>query len=498
MASFLWIFAILATTFAGLESPVNLRRFIPFLDPSIQDWSFEARLLHRLTFAWLFVGLVVLFSASYHVGVVENVGGLFYFTRQLLWVGVGLVAFCGIVHTPLHKILKLAPIGFFLFLALIFATRIPGLGESAYGATRWIRIGPFPLQPSELMKPCLILQGAWVFGYWSRLSLRDRSQWLGLFGLTLIGILIQPNLSTTSLCGMSLWLMALAAGLPLSALGLTAFGGVGLAALSVSLKDYQMRRVTSFLDPWSDPLGDAFQLVQSLIAIGSGGITGTGFGLSQQKLSYLPIQHTDFIFSIYAEEYGLLGSLFLIAILMLYSFLGLRVGLKTVDPIRRLVALGAMVFLVGQSLLNIGVATGVLPTTGLPLPMFSYGGSSMIASLMIAALLIRVARESQGADVLPMYTKPRPRPAHGPQPGLRVFTPTAASQLDVSPSRQRPAAASTRASQRRQQPETARQKRLRQKRLQQSQHRSPSRPTSLQQPPALKSKRPGRWPSDQA
>ncbi|NCJ05714.1 FtsW/RodA/SpoVE family cell cycle protein [Synechococcales cyanobacterium C] len=426
---------------------MNLRRFIPFLDPSVQDWSFEARLLYRLTFAWLFVGLVVLFSASYHVGVVENVGGLFYFSRQLLWVGVGLVAFCGVLHTSLQKQFKLAPFGFFLFLLLIFATRIPGLGESAYGATRWIKIGPIPLQPSELMKPFLILQGALVFGYWSRLSLRDRLQWLGLFSLTLLGILIQPNLSTTSLSGMSLWLMALAAGLPLSSLGLTAFGGVGLAAISVSLNEYQLKRVTSFLDPWSDPLGDAFQLVQSLIAIGSGGVGGAGFGLSQQKLSYLPIQHTDFIFSIYAEEYGLVGSLFLIGILMTYSFLGLRVSLKTVDPIRRLVAIGATVFLVGQSLLNIGVATGVLPTTGLPLPMFSYGGSSMIASLMISALLIRVARESQGADVIPLYAEATPPPLRPPisQPrSLQIFSSPPASSAKSASSRRLPSTQTSR------------------------------------------------------
>ncbi|MDY7013030.1 MAG: FtsW/RodA/SpoVE family cell cycle protein, partial [Cyanobacteriota bacterium] len=158
--------------------------------------------------------------------------------------------------------------------------------------------------------------------------------------------------------------------------------------------------VASFINPWADPMGDGYQLIQSLLAVGSGGPWGAGFGLSQQKLFYLPIQYTDFIFSVYAEEFGFAGSVVLLLLLLTYGTVATIVAIKCKDPVRKLVAMGAMLFLVGQSLINIGVATGVLPTTGLPLPLFSYGGSSVIASLLLAGLLVRVARESNEAEVV--------------------------------------------------------------------------------------------------
>ncbi|WP_299411331.1 FtsW/RodA/SpoVE family cell cycle protein [Acaryochloris sp. IP29b_bin.148] len=376
------------------------RRLIPAPPYSTELWAAEARLLHWLTLFWLGIGLVVLFSASYYAGVIESGDGFYYSKRQLLGVVLGLLGFCAAIHTPLQKLMKGAAIGFFLFLLLIFATKIPGLGMEINGATRWIDIGPFPLQPSELIKPFLILQSALVFNRWFRLTMGERVGWLCLFGLALLGILVQPNLSTTALCGMTLWLIALAAGLRYKSLVLTALAGVGLAALSVFRNPYQQARILSFLNPWADPLGDGYQLYQSLLAVGSGGIVGSGFGESQLKLSYLPIQHTDFIFAVFAEEFGLLGGFCFLLLLGVYSILALRVAMKSTHTIHRLIAIGAMIFLVGQSLINIGVVIGVLPTTGLPLPMFSYGGNSMISSLLIAGLLIRAARESQSAEVV--------------------------------------------------------------------------------------------------
>jgi cell division protein FtsW len=177
-------------------------------------------------------------------------------------------------------------------------------------------------------------------------------------------------------------------------------GGLLLATISISFQEYQRRRIMSFLNPWADAMGDGYQLVQSLLAVGSGGIWGSGFGLSQQKLFYLPIQYTDFIFAVFAEEFGFIGSLLLLLLLLTYATVALRVSMKAQTIVHRLVAIGAMILMVGQSMLNIGVATGVLPTTGLPLPLFSYGGNSMIASLLAAGLLIRVARESREAEVL--------------------------------------------------------------------------------------------------
>jgi cell division protein FtsW len=279
------------------------------------------------------------------------------------------------------------------------------LGRTAGGATRWIPLGPFALQPSELIKPFLVMQSARFFGHWDKWRWQVRLFWLGLFGCLLVGILAQPNLSTTALCGMSLWLIALSAGLRLRYLLGAAFGGLALAAMSISVNAYQRDRITFFLDPWQDPLGKGYQLIQSLLAIASGGLWGSGYGMSQQKLYHLPIRSTDFIFAVFGEEFGFIGSVLLILSIIIYATIAILVAIKSRHPIHRAIATGVAIFMTGQSFLNIGVASGALPTTGLPLPLFSYGGSSVIASLLLAAMLIRVARESNQADIVSFLQK---------------------------------------------------------------------------------------------
>ncbi|GCA93643.1 MAG: FtsW/RodA/SpoVE family cell cycle protein [Microcystis aeruginosa K13-05] len=388
---------------------------IPIFDPDVKNWSAEARLLRWMTFLWLLVGLVVLFSASYALADSRFDNGLYYFIRQLIWLWIGLIGFNFLVRLPIEKLLKIAPWMILLVLGLILITLIPGLGTNINGATRWIKIGPILLQPSEFMKPFLVLQGAAVFGGWPRLNVNQRLTWIAIFGLILAGILLQPNLSTTALCGITLWLIALASGLPLSYMTSTALLGVTMAVVSVTFREYQRKRILSFLNPWQDPRGDGYQLVQSLLAIGSGGTTGSGYGLSQQKLFYLPFPDTDFIFAVFGEEFGFIGGILLLIMLFLYATLALIVAVKCRHRIKKLVAIGAMVILIGQSLLNIGVATGSLPTTGLPFPLFSYGGSSSLASLFLAALLIRVAREENDPDPVSTIKK-------SPQKIVSVFS----------------------------------------------------------------------------
>jgi len=387
---------------------VILRYLFPFIDLSVKSWARDARILRWLTLLWLAVGLLVLFSASYMVAESEFGDGLFYFRTQLLWVFIGLIGFNTLVHVPLRYIVAIADLMLLVIFGLIIITLLPGMGTTAYGATRWVAIGSFGLQPSELIKPFLVLQSARIFGRWHQLRWVVRISWLVIFSLVLGCILLQPNLSTAALCGMVIWSVALASGLPFRYVGGAALGGLMLATISISIHDYQRRRVISFLNPWSSPSGDGYQLIQSLLAIGSGGAFGTGFGLSQQKLFYLPIQHTDFIFAVFAEEFGFIGSLLLLIFLATYATFGLRVALKAPNTTYQLVAIGIVVLLVGQALLNIGVATGALPTTGLPFPMMSYGGSSMISSLVAAGLLVRVAREGSGGKVVAL-TRSRPR-----------------------------------------------------------------------------------------
>ena len=382
---------------------MKLRRLlIPFFDPTVAQWATLARLVRWMTFLWLFIGLAILFSATYAVCESSYGDGLYYVKRQVIWVMLGLILFNYVVHSPLRKVLEISDWALLVILGLIFLTHT-GLGTNTNGATRWLQLGPVQIQPSEVIKPFLLLQSARIFGQWHRLRWSIRLSWLCIFAVMLLGILLQPSLSMTALCGITLWLVALAAGLPYLYLLPTAISGILLAC--VSLRPFQKLRILSFLNPWKYRTGIGYQLVQSLLAVGSGGTWGTGFGLSQQKLFYLPEQQTDFIFAVFAEEFGFVGGLLLLLLLVVYATLALLVAFNTRNPVHRLVAIGAMVLMVGQSLLNIGVATGALPTTGLPLPLVSYGGNSILASLFIAALLIRVARESNGAEVVTLQGK---------------------------------------------------------------------------------------------
>ncbi len=348
------------------------------------------------------MGLVMLFSASFPIAQKITGDGFYFVKRQLMWVGLGGICFWIITHVPLARWLRISGLLCLTGIALVLATHIPGLGVERLDAQRWLDLKVIPIvQPSEFLKPLLILQGAVVLGRWFSHSLLYRCGWIALFAISLLGILAQPNLGTTAICGLTLWLMAWTAGLPILSLLGTAGVGAMAATISILTKDYQRRRITAFLDPWSSAQGDGYQLVQSMMAIGSGGTWGQGFGLSQQKLFYLPIQYTDFIFSVYAEEFGLVGSLFFLGLLGAYTLIGLRVMLRCRDLVLRVVACGCLCFLVGQSALNIGVVSGALPTTGLPLPLFSHGGSSILAGMVTAALLIRVAREAGGERVVP-------------------------------------------------------------------------------------------------
>ncbi len=378
----------------------KLRNLMPVLNPTGAEWPGPAKMLWWLTFIWLTIGSIVLFSASYYHGREEKGDGLYYISRQGIYTVIGLAIFGWLVKTPLQKILKVTPGFLWVTLIMVWATKLPGLGRETLGASRWIGIGPIQLQPSELIKPFLVLQSAWLFGQWRKHSLRTKSWGLGIFAMVLLGILLQPNLSTTALCGMTLWLVACTAGIAAPYLLSTAGIGVMVAVLSIAFKEYQRKRMMSFMNPWADPQGDGFQLIQSLLAVGSGGLWGNGYGFSQQKLAYLPIQDTDFIFAVFAEEFGYAGSIVLIVMIIAYATISLNIAYRAKNMVHRLIAMGAMIFIVLQSILNIGVATGALPTTGLPFPMFSYGGSSLIASLVMSALLIRVSRESSEEKVV--------------------------------------------------------------------------------------------------
>ena len=375
----------------ALQRPGLLQRLMPLPWPL---WPSEARLLVGVAAFWSVAGLLVLGSASWWVATREMGDGAFYVKRQAIWLIASWSLFTLAVTTNLRRCLRWAGPALWGGCLLIAATLV--MGTTVNGASRWLVLGPLQIQPSELVKPFVVLQAANLFAPWNRLKFDQKLIWLTSFGALLLLILKQPNLSTAALMGLTLWMVAMAAGLRWrSLLGTAVFGGL-LGTGSILINEYQRLRVVSFLDPWADPMGDGYQLVQSLLAIGSGGLTGQGYGLSTQKLQYLPIQSTDFIFAVFAEEFGFIGSVLLLLFLMLVAWLGLTVALRCRSNQSRLVAIGCCTILVGQSILNIAVASGAMPTTGLPLPLVSYGGNSLMSSLVILGLLVRCSLESTG------------------------------------------------------------------------------------------------------
>jgi cell division protein FtsW len=361
-----------------------------------EQWPAEGRLIVGLVVLWSLLGLLVLASASWWVAEREMGDAAYYIKRQGLWLLASWALFWLAIRTQLKRWLHLAPIALLIGGLLVAATLV--LGTTVNGASRWLVLGPIQIQPTELVKPFVVLQGAVLFSHWRRIGADQKLLWLSVFAVLILLILKQPNLSTAALTGLVLWLMALAGGLPLLQLLGAAGGGVLVGATSILINQYQRDRVTSFLNPWKDDQGSGYQLVQSLLAIGSGGVLGQGFGLSTQKLQYLPIQTTDFIFAVFAEEFGFVGSLMFLLFLVLFGFVGLRIALSSASHQHRLVAMGCTILLVGQSILNIAVASGAMPTTGLPLPMVSYGGNSLLSSLLVAGLLVRCSLETVGME----------------------------------------------------------------------------------------------------
>jgi cell division protein FtsW len=361
-----------------------------------EQWPAEARLMVGLVLLWSLFGLLMLTSASWWVADREMGDAAYYIKRQGMWLLASWSLFWLAIRTTLRRWLHLAPTALLIGGLLVAATLV--VGSTVNGASRWLVLGPIQIQPTELVKPFVVLQGAVLFSHWRRIGADQKLLWLAVFGVLILLILKQPNLSTAALTGLLLWLMALGGGVPLLQLLGAAAGGGLLGSASILINQYQRDRVISFLDPWKDDQGSGYQLVQSLLAIGSGGVLGQGFGLSTQKLQYLPIQTTDFIFAVFAEEFGFVGCLMFLLFLILFGFVGLRIALSCASSQHRLVAIGCTTLLVGQSILNIAVASGSMPTTGLPLPMVSYGGNSLLSSLLVAGLLVRCSLESSGME----------------------------------------------------------------------------------------------------
>jgi len=335
-----------------------------------------------------FAGLSGITLANLHVG---RAGGTVA-VRQLVWFGVGLVALLVVASIDYRKLVRIAPLIYLLGLAGLVAVFV--LGRTVSGARRWIALGSVSVQPSELFKIAFVLMAVWVLtSRWAQpISRFTLVLVLPVAAIPFVLIMKQPDLGTALLLFPVLVALLIGAGIRLRLLGGLALAGI--AALPVAwflLKEYQRERILVYLDPFRDPLGTAYNVIQAKIAIGSGQLLGKGVsGATQSRLAFLPERHTDFIFAVFAEMWGFVGCLILLACYAFVLLRGFDIAASTREPVGRLVALGATSMLGAQVLVNVGMVTGLLPVVGVPLPLMSYGGTSVLCSLMGLGLLVSV------------------------------------------------------------------------------------------------------------
>ena len=334
------------------------------------------------------VGLSVMTLSSLHVG---RAGGTVAL-RQLMWFGVGMVGLLAVASIDYKRMVRAAPAVYLAGLAALAAVFV--VGRTVSGARRWIVLGSMSVQPSELFKFCFVLMMAWFLtSRWAQPVSKTTLVLVAPLLFIPIGLIIkQPDLGTALLLVPVLVALLVGAGMRLRLLG-----GLGLAGLSamplvwLTLKDYQRERIMVFLDPFRDPLGSAYNVIQAKIAIGSGQLLGKGVaGATQSQLAFLPERHTDFIFAVFAETWGFVGCLVLLTCYTLLVLRGFDIAASAREPVGRLVALGVTALFATQVLVNVGMVTGLLPVVGIPLPLMSYGGTSMLMSLMALGLLLSV------------------------------------------------------------------------------------------------------------
>ena len=362
-----------------------------------------ATLIAMISCLLVVVGLVMILSAS-SVTSFANYGSSFlFFKRQLVWAVAGMalfVLFCRLDYRRLKGFgYVLYPIAF----VLLVLTLIPGVGVTVGGGTRWIALGAMSFQPSELAKLALVLLSADVFSRKQERLLQEPWHMLipmvPAIGLMTALVLLQPDLGTTLLLGAIGIGMLFVAGAPLRFLLPLGAAGMGIAAVAALSAPYRRARVLAFMDPWADPLSTGYHTIQSLIALGSGGWLGVGLGASRQKWMYIPNAHTDFIFAILGEEMGVLGTVAVLGMFALLAFLGMRAAQRAPDRFGMLMASGIVIWISVQALVNIGAVTAVLPVTGVPLPLLSFGGTSLVLSLTAMGILTNIAWQGVNTGV---------------------------------------------------------------------------------------------------
>ncbi|WEG11663.1 stage V sporulation protein E [Pullulanibacillus sp. KACC 23026] len=352
-------------------------------------------LLIAVTLTLLAVGLIMVYSAS-AVWASYKFDDAFYFAkRQLLFAGIGVAAMFFVMNISYWTWRSWAKLALLICFLLLIVVLIPGVGLVRGGASSWLGVGAFSIQPSEFTKMAMILFLAKFLSENQKYITTVKKGLLPSLVLVFLAfglIMLQPDLGTgTVLLGTCVTMIFTSGARIKHFVFLGVMGLIGFAGLIISAP-YRMQRITSFMDPWKDPLNSGFQIIQSLYAIGPGGLLGFGLGESRQKFQYLPEPQTDFIFAIVAEELGFIGATFVLLLFCILLWRGIRIALKAPDLYGSLLAVGIIGMIAIQVMINIAVVTGVMPVTGITLPFLSYGGSSLTLMLISVGVLLNISR----------------------------------------------------------------------------------------------------------
>ena len=342
----------------------------------------------------LAIGVIMIYSASSYYAMFKEGDSMVYLKKQIIWAMTGLIAMFSMSNIDYHKLKKITPQLLIITVPLLIAVFFfPAIN----GAKRWIQLGPLSFQPSELTKYVVVLFLALsldIKGDGVKKFFTGIVPYLGVSGFFSAIILAEKNLSIAAIIMIVTFIMLFVAGGRIKDL----FGKVAPTLLVVVFififgEGYRRARMLNFLNPWKDPAGDGYQLIQSFYALGAGGVTGLGLGQSRQKTLYMPEPHNDFIFSIIGEELGLIGCLFIIFLFIFFVWRGIKVAMKARDTYGTLLAVGITSIIAVQAIINIAVVTGSMPVTGVPMPFISYGGTSLVINMTAMGILLNISRQ---------------------------------------------------------------------------------------------------------
>ncbi|MBE5741246.1 MAG: putative lipid II flippase FtsW [Clostridiales bacterium] len=348
------------------------------------------------TLALAIFGCVMVYSASKYSATVNYGDEFFYLKKQILGVVIGLVGLiiCSFVNHKVYR--KFYWIFYFVGLVFLILVFIPGLSRTSYGATRWIGIGSFTIQPSEIAKFCLVFFLAGYLADGDKLSkVKHILITLSLGGAYCILIMLEPNMSITMCVAFTLIFMLFIGGMRLKVFGMMIVPAIALVVVLILMEPYRLSRLVAFINPWENPLDEGYQLIQSLYAIGSGGVWGVGLFNSRQAELFLPFSESDFIFSITAEELGFIGCIVLCMIFLTLIITIFKVGMRAANKFSAFLCFGIAAIISIQVVLNIAVVTGSIPPTGLPLPFISAGSTSLLVFMSAIGVVLNVDRQSR-------------------------------------------------------------------------------------------------------